>query len=242
MTGPTIPLTTSGIFRVKQLLSAALTALAAAGAAPAPALADDNRIYLLQVAPDAGRSNTIFVDQSRATGSLVHGLSEALVPPDAAVTGTPGVQYGGDNSLEIDVRGQGNEVQLAQQGLPVDGTLFPGFGNTAAIFAPGTDQLAILGQLGDGNSAEITLRRDIGSTGELYQFGDRNTATLTVRGDGTRGVLIQEGTNLDSALTVRARGADVQYRLNGSNVSAPGGVVVVTNIGQGAPITITQSQ
>ncbi len=208
-----------------------------------PAAADGNQIYLLQAAPDAGGFNTALIDQRHATNGLVQGISNGLVPTGVVVPGTPAVQFGGENSLEIDLRGHGNEVQLSQQGLPLSGTLTPGFGNTALIIARGTDQLAMLSQMGDGNSAEITLRqRDAGSTAELYQFGDGNTGALRVRGDDTRGVLIQNGTNLDSALTVRARGAEVRYRLNGSNVAAPGGVVVMTNVSSGGPITITQTQ
>jgi hypothetical protein len=207
-----------------------------------PALAEDNRIYLLQVAPTPGLSNTIYVDQRRDSGALLHGLPGALMPDGINMAGTPAVQFGGNNSAEILMRGTRSEVQLSQQGLSQNGVPTPGFGNSAEILLRGTDQLAILDQMGNGNFANITLRPGDRTIGELHQNGDFNSGELVVRGNDTTAVLIQNGNNIDSALNVRALGANVVYRLNGNNISAPGGVVVVTNIGQSAPITITQTQ
>ena len=206
------------------------------------ALADENRIYLLQVSSNPGNGNTLFVDQSNATGSLVHGIAPELVPPNTLANGTPAVQFGSRNRATINLTGVGSEVRISQQGLPDNGSLTPGFSNRARVVSLGNNQVAELNQLGSNNTALIRLRPGDGTVGTLHQFGDENKGTLKIRGENTQGTLIQNGNNIDSALTVRARGADVTYKLNGNNISAPNGVVVVTNIGQVGPITITQTQ
>lgn len=223
---------------MKQFFATVVMALLGGQAAQA----DDNRIFLLQMAPAAGPGNTMFVDQRRAQNSVVRGGlggAEAMTP-DAEQA--PAVQYGSGNHAQVIVRATGSMVGLAQLGGALGSRLLPGDDNVAAIMVRGNDQTARLTQLGSGNRGEIDLRRGDGAHAALMQLGDDNAGDLQVRGADTTGTLIQNGSNIESALSVRAQGAHVTYRLNGSNIAASNGVVVVTNIGAAGPITITQSR
>lgn len=210
------------------------------------ALADSNQIYLLQLKTDSGESNTIYVDQSGAQETLIHGPSEAaqtaVLHGITQLRSSPALQYGTGNSAEVTLRGRGTELQLIQRGLPIAGAARPGHDNSAVVQTFGNDQLAFLFQNGDGNHATLTLRPGEGAMASLQQNGDLNRGAVTVQGTGTQGTMIQTGSNIHSALSVRARGAAVTYQVIGNNIAAPGGVSVSTNIGPGAPISIRQAR
>lgn len=222
--------------------------------AAATAQADNNSIIVLQEA-EAGAAvgNTLRVDQSGATNSLVAGAGLAagtnlatlspsnLLDGSEVLVGTveggllqrlplaPATQQGTGNSATIDVLGDGSFVGLSQTGSGNAGTLTAN-GGTALLFQNGT-----------GNQGTIDVTG--GALGSLVQEGNRNTGTVEVVGEGGEGLLAQLGDDNVTVLTIETMAnASPQVSLtvqgNGLTQTVPANVFTSS----GGQISIVQSQ
>ena len=198
-------------------LTAALgAALAMAGAAPS--VADANVLILLQESPaGSATGNTLVIDQSPASASLIAGavpLGGAVQSADPApVSDPPALQRGEGHVAGLTIAGLGGTALLTQQGA---GGAF-GFDNSATIEVTGTDALGVIEQSGNGN-----------------------TGTVRVSGDLASGTLIQRGNGNTMALEVTGHGASVVHEQIGNNMTADVPVQVFTNTG--GTIQITQTR
>lgn len=201
------------------------SAVVAAG----PVLGQDNELYLLQDSTSSpSQSNTLFVDQSLASSSLVAGDMAGDVPA---------TQVGGGNSGDIVVSGENVSVLFSQGAVDA-----PAFGNTASVTASGANVVATLGQTGLGNSATLSIGANattIDSSGTLIQTGNGNAGALSVDGTNMAGTLIQTGNNNVSDFAVSGRDSNVTYEIIGNGLStASTGPSVFTNAGT---VTVRQS-
>jgi hypothetical protein len=189
---------------------------------------DSNQVSILQ----NGSSNSLFTDQSQASGSLL-GLGQN---PFSGAAGTGLTQSGFGNSASITVSG-------AQPG----GGLADTIGN--AFLQQGSST--------GGNSATLNII-GTGSVGSVTQNGNSNSASLTAS-DGARGGIQQDGNGNIAGLSVSGPGVQVLYRQQGDGLTTGGtwsapGVVTVTTSGivglpggattgsTPSPITITQTK
>ncbi|MEP9374472.1 hypothetical protein [Mesorhizobium sp. KR1-2] len=194
--------------------------LAMAGTAGA---GNGNKLYLLQEKTFGTEGNTLSVDQSQANDSIIRGL----------VSGQPATQKGSGNRAELTIDGNGGRVQLLQ-----NNSISGGAGNSAVVNLSG-NALAILGQVGAGNTANLSVAGEL-AQGSIFQTGKFNNADLSVSGNRAKGLVTQIGNNITTGLSVTGTGTTVSYTVNGNNVTnAPGGgVQVYTN---GAAVSITQT-
>lgn len=187
------------------------------------AYSDQNTIFLIQETP-AGNApgNTLFVDQSAASGATVAGAPNGL---------SPARQTGSSNIGQITAAGQDLTVVFAQG----QNNAFAN-DNAAQIGLDGGNLLASLQQLGDGNSARLDIRGN-DNTGLITQTGNGNDGTLAVNGNGANGALIQTGDGNRTDLTVT--GASVTFEVVGDNLTFVGTNPSVTS--NGGTVTIRQS-
>ena len=191
---------------------------------------DNNQLFLLQESPSGSLTgNTLTVDQSEATGSLVSGLLDS---------GHPAIQRGSGNELEIEISGAGGSVRLLQDNSGSAG------GNSADIFVQ-QSAAASLSQIGDGNSASLNVNGLL-AEGAVVQDGLNNDANLTVVGNGASGEITQDGDENNAGLSVTGAGTSVSFTQAGNSMSytssydvnSSPGVQVISN---GATVTITQT-
>lgn len=182
---------------------------------------DDNTIYIKQDSLFALEGNTLTLDQSSVSNTLVAGAVDGSVPA---------LQEGGGNTANIDVTGDNAVIALLQSN-PIGGS-----GNSVDLSA-GTLATVLVNQVGIGNTGSVTVS-GLGNTGMLDQKGDGNNGSVDVSGLGTTGKLVQVGDGNDFGLTVGGRGTNVTYQQIGNNLSPVGaGPSVVSN---GGTVIITQ--
>lgn len=201
------------------LLSAVLVLLAGGTAFSG----SNNTIYVLQERSPGGAGNTLEVDQSSASNSLVRGLNE----------GEPAQQLGGGNTATLTIEGNGGVVELLQDTGSASGS-----GNIATI-GTSSNALGIVSQIGTANLATLEVSGTLAS-GSIFQNGIGNNAGLVVAGTEANGSITQNGNNNVTNLAVTGAGTSVDYTVNGNNLTnvPGGGVQVYTN---GATVTITQT-
>lgn len=204
-----------------------LTCLAVAVFSGGAALAQNNQILIEQIAPvGASVGNTLIVDQSAASNSLVAGAPngqnfELLVDQGTTTTGT------------ID----GNTINVFS--AEETATQF-GSGNRASIALRDNGTVAGLEQIGNGNFATIDVSGD-NAFGSIIQQGDRNRGTLTVAEAGGLGELIQIGNDNDTVLSVAGNpNSAVSFTVQGNGVTTNVPASVVTS--SGGQVTIIQRQ
>lgn len=187
------------------------------------AYSDQNTIFLIQETPAGNAAgNTLFVDQSAASGATVAGTPNGL---------SPARQTGSSNLGQITAAGQDLTVVFAQGQTNAFAN-----DNAAQIGLDGGNLLASLQQLGDGNSATLDIRGN-DNTGLITQTGNGNDGTLAVNGNGANGALIQTGDGNRTDLTVT--GASVTFEVVGDNLTFVGTNPSVTS--NGGTVTIRQS-
>src|SRR5690606_22320114 len=139
----------------------------------------------LQTAETGNAGNTLFVDQSDASNSLVVGLEGE---------GSPALQAGGDNSAMLTILGDGGTVRFLQRNSAAG----LGTGNRATVNL--TDSAtALLSQVGSMNKATLNVS-GIGAKGSIVQKGLRNDARLDVVGAGAENSITQNGDDNSTAL------------------------------------------
>ena len=222
-------------------------ALVISAAAVVSAVAGDNNgAFLIQVSPEGSyQGNTLSIDQSGASDSLVRGIGSQLIGtlPTlvlGAVAGsdpTFATQRGEANHATIKMTGNGGELQVLQRNFVVAPFLptQAGGGNTASLTTTG-DALGGLIQVGNGNTANMTL--DNGATGLIAQWGTSLSATLDVASNGS-GTVVQIGNNSSVGTVSVLSGNTVTYTQIGSNL-APGVSPQIYSTVPGS-ITITQT-
>jgi hypothetical protein len=207
---------------------------------------EGNTLRVLQESSSGSFSgNSLSVDQSRASNSLVLGPNQAMTSALEGKTLTlnglqfasdgpdrPALQRGEGNSATVVITGDGGQLQLLQDNSKA-GT---SSGNKAeATLAEGA--LGGVFQLGDGN--EATLKVDPLGKGLIAQNGNGNFANLVVHGGG-EGQIIQNGNANNQPLTVNSN-TTVMVTQNGNGlqpVGTTGIQVFSTNPGT---ISITQT-
>jgi hypothetical protein len=227
----------------------AVLACAALALSSAPVLAgDSNTVYILQNSSINGVGNTIYVDQSAATGSQVGGFSTVPVLSSTPVSSynsnttalnfpvdlaKPAEQLGGNNSAKITDSGVDDNISLYQNNTKPGS---PGSLNYAEITLSGLGSLGGVIQNGFANTAHLTASGPQ-SAGGIWQQGDHNDGTVNVSG-GAAALLVQNGSNNTNSLTAAGpSNSQINYIVNGNNFTA-GAAQVITN---GAAVTITQS-
>lgn len=191
------------------------------------ASADENRLFIIQDSSLVGGvGNTLFVDQSEASGSVITGDINASV-----LDQTPATQTGAGNSAQINISGVDGRVALNQ--TAPEGQIG---NNVANIDLSGLLATGVLTQSGIGNDGSLTVSGQ-GASASLEQLGDNNTGFVDVTGANAVGRLVQDGDNNDTGITVAGNGANVTVTQTGNNiVTAP---TVTTN---GGTVIINQTQ
>ena len=208
-----------------------LTALCSAAYA-----GSNNQITIEQT----GIGNNLTVDQSKATGSVVGGVSMSSANR-LSLTNTAR-QTGGGNTANLTIEDadgvSGGKIGLLQNNAS-QAAVGTSANNVAASVLGGG--LGLVSQIGGANVADLSVR-GLGATGTINQRGHRNNAGLTVSGTGANGVINQIGNDNALDLQVSGAGTTASYTLIGNNISdttaGGGGVQVISN---GATVTITQT-
>lgn len=186
-------------------------ALVAVALASSPVLADGNTVYLSQT----GDRNTISVDQSRASNSVVRGTGQAR-----GGSGNAAAQIGDGNAATIDVVGDGGDVRLLQRddGNRANITIE----TLAGALVPSSVSVM---QDGPGNESLVDIRGR-NSTGSVSQDGRDNYARLTVAGSNASGTVRQIGNRNNFGFEVGS-GTNVNFQQigNGFNSSTPFSVI-----------------
>ena len=215
------------------LLGAAVM-LASAGMASA----DGNSAYILQDSADPADGNSLTIDQTEATNSIVAGVRAPSDQNDENVINLDGIQ---DDDFLEGAPTSFNVFTLDEPFSPFNADLPAaqfGSGNTASLTAEGDGAYIGLYQDGNGNEGTILADGDR-ALASLYQLGNDNRGALTVSGNDAEGFLGQIGNNNDTSVSVDTNGASVSYRVegNGTTFALPASVVSTSGTGQ---ITITQ--
>ncbi|MFG6660969.1 hypothetical protein [Sulfitobacter sp. 915] len=178
--------------------------------------ADENRLYITQ---DSGlfdqSGNTIFVDQSLATNSIVLGVPDGVALNNGTIS----------------------PVDPANSPLTQIGSA-----NSATVNLSGAFSLGMLSQNGNGNNANINVS-GAGSIGAIRQTGDRNFGEVDVTGGGLTGILIQKGN--DNAQVLNVTNANVIWTQNGDNIALGSGVPGLTPpsvVSNGGTVIVTQTK
>lgn len=212
------------------------------------AAGDNNELYVIQKSPVGTLSgNTLEVDQSAASGSLVRGLNANLIGPfpafllsKAGVDPQFALQRGENNAAKLTLTGAGGELQLLQSSNPL-AIWAPGLAtanNTATVTAD-TNALGGVAQIGTNNTATVDL--GLSAQGLVVQLGSQLTTNLQVEQGGT-GQVIQIGTNNNTGLVTVPVGGNVTVELIGNNIAPAGqGGVQVLSTSNPGNITITQT-
>ena len=212
-------------------LSAAALACALTGAA----FAQDGNVIIIEQISDGGGGNTLIVDQSKASNSLVAGVPSdnpfGLSNDPITDTGNFivfGATAGGQNAVTT-VSGDSRATQ--------DGSL-----NSAVITLAGNGSFAGLEQFGVDNKATINVTGDFAG-GIIVQDGDDNIGSVSVQENGGFGELIQLGDGNETSFAVSGSpDASVSWTIEGNNVSTSANIPasIVTN--SGGQVTIVQRQ
>lgn len=182
-----------------------------------PSLAGDgNSVSILQ----SGSNNSLFTDQSNASGSLLGDGTSPLT------------QSGFDNSATITVNGGAGGSALSgaigsaflQQGSLTQ----PGNGNIASITVNGVGSVGSIVQMGNQNDASLTVSD--GAQGTIKQIGNKNSAGLNLSGSPLSVTYIQQGNNLTTGPGITI-----------TSTSMPGLPAGTTITGAAPAITITQT-
>ncbi|MFY0734917.1 MULTISPECIES: hypothetical protein [Aurantimonas] len=238
------------------LLGSAIAALAM-WSAVVPASAEDNTLTILQT----GTGNSLFVDQSQASGSTVGGLSlgrfGSLLSLDESSS-----QLGGNNRATItvtddgaDAVANGGEVYLYQNNTgQTVGATQPGGArvgnldgaNVATINALNGSN-ALVGQYGVGNNATVNVTGPLSGTltggeainGTVIQVGNGNLGSVNA-GAGTQGTVVQLGSGNTNELNIEGSppGTSVVYTQIGNNLTPGTSAQVFTTV----PGTVTVTQ
>lgn len=189
----------------------------------------NNELFIIQNSgsASAGQGNTLFVDQSAATGSWVGGsLSD---------DSTRARQIGQGNEADIQIVGSGGQVALNQISADTGGIA----GNSGDIDLAGSNARASLFQDGSDNSGTLFVNGE-NAFGSLKQVGDSNIGEMRVIGDSARGTLKQSGNNITGRFKVTGTtGTDVTVIQRGDNLQNPpevtsnGGTVIITQTASG---------
>ncbi len=182
----------------------------------------ENSVYLLQeTSPTGGLGNTLTVNQSSASNSLVAGNTSRT---------RPAIQRGTSNSGTITVAKKNANVIFLQGNLNPTSSW-----NSATVNITGADALALLQQNGLNNTGLIEVSGRWAS-GSLIQIGEGNNGTVTVSGESSSGLLVQDGDK--NVYSLNVSGGDVSYTIIGSGVTSSTSPQVYSN---GGTVTITQT-
>ena len=187
--------------------------LLAFGLAVGGAAAQSNTLTIRQ----SGDGNTLTVDQSRASGSAVGGLTVTGPVPQTFVQiierpETRQVDRDGTLVTETFTARETQSVVLdtlgasPQRGVPARQL---GAGNEATLNVTGLEGFVGLlqdsGSARTGNTATVNLAG--GGEALVGQLGSTNTATLNVATGALGGTILQDGTGNDATLNVTGSGA-----------------------------------
>lgn len=201
------------------VLVSALLALSLSGAAAHAG--ENNVLFIEQDAVGTGIGNTLFVDQSSASDSLVAG----------DLDGNAAALQRGGNTASVTLDGIGAAVALNQ--VNPTGAAF----NTATIEG-GTLASILIDQQGVGNNGTLNVGAG-DNTGQLFQIGNGNTGVVSVDGQDSSGTLRQVGNDNTSDLVVSGTGVSVDYTQNGNGLTSSVPAQVFSNAGT---VTITQTR
>ncbi|TMM51861.1 hypothetical protein [Sulfitobacter sabulilitoris] len=197
------------------LASAAVLLMAGAS------FADGNKLFITQDSSLAGAvGNTLFVDQSRADGSIVSGALGS--------TSTSATQTGPGNAADIRISGSQGQVALNQ----TSSVYLPQNGNSANVDLGGLLATGVITQTGISNSGGITVD-GLRASGLLEQTGNGNVGSVEVSGTDAFGRLVQTGNNNNTGLVVTGANTNVTLTQTGSNITAAptvasnGGTVII---------------
>lgn len=186
------------------------------------AAGDNNTLYVTQESGIGGLSNTLTVDQSGATGSVVTG------------TGGAATQIGGGNVGTITLTGADASVMFNQNNdNPGDGT------NTAEITGGNLAEI-VLNQDGYGNVGTLEIE-GFNNSGSLTQNGNENLGTVKILGDasGTTAELIQNGDGNQYSLEAVGNSTSIQWTQHGNGNATSVPASVTTNAGT---VIVTQTR
>lgn len=187
---------------------------------------DGNQIYILQQNTSGfAIGNTLEVDQSQASGSIVAGTFDPVT--DGAPQ--PALQDGINNIGRLVISGNAGQAVLLQSGT----------GNDASLTLSGALGMAALEQSGISNIASLTVEGN-DAKGIIQQDGNRNDGQLTVSGAGASGKLVQQGNDNQFGFSVIGPNASGTYTAIGNNMTPAGAAPMV--ISNGGSVTITQTQ
>lgn len=246
---------------IRKMLLLAAAGFVSLGLVTASHAGSENEVYIEQrSSSDALSGNSLQIDQSGATNSLVIGPNSSLV--DAVQNWTPNGGQLLENSpnLLLSVEAGSNASLLSSnRGLAASRALQDGGNNSASITLEGTGGEVQLRQINTGsalNTANITSNG--ASLGGVLQQGSGNAATLSLNsgtglisqsgtdltaelrvGSGGNGQIVQSGTGLDTGVVV-VEGGSVTYTQIGNN-AAPAGTPLTVSTNPGSNISITQT-
>lgn len=176
------------------------------------ALAEGNKLFIIQ----NGSGNDLTIDQSRANGSIVGGVSEdgsALVPDEDSAA----VQEGDGNRVDVVIEGDDGRAFFSQR----SGAPLAGVSNDATISVTDGSTASIL-QDGSGNVADLNVSGE-GTLGSIFQRGFGNESGLTVSGSATSASVIQRGNgNVATDLEVNTSGTNFVLEQIGDGLNANG--------------------
>lgn len=233
---------------VSRYFPSSLAVACALAAATSAFAGDGNVLRVIQTSPSGpGVGNSLFVDQSAASGSLLTGptddttskvLSQEFGHADLVSsrgnTALAATQTGSGNSATITMTGNGGELQLLQDND--SSSTVTQAGNRATVNLDGNALGAVI-QIGDNNLAEVDL--EAGARGLVAQTGIGNSGELKV-GEGGSAELVQNG-NLNRYPVQVQPNTTVTVTQNGNGlqpVGVQGVQVFSTNPGT---ISITQT-
>lgn len=212
------------------ILLAALCGAAYAG--------ENNQITITQ----DGLSNSLTVDQSKASNSIVGGIG--LNGDNRLSLGSTAKQLGNGNTADLRITDDGG-LGGGQIGLYQSNSNQSGPSNNAVVSVLGNG-LGLVSQDGEGNTANVSVGGEnttgiVSQNGNLNSVGTLTKPGLNVTGKNASGSIIQNGNGNDTALTVFGDGTSVTYTATGDGMTSqvPGGVQVISN---GATVTITQTR
>lgn len=230
------------------IAGAAAFGLLAASAATAGNL---NEIYLLQ----EGDGNTLRVDQSGATGSLIAGPGQDTMNEINALSLDNKLQQTIDHisvqpplivpfEPQLDTIPVPRAVQRGQDNV-ASLVISSGAGGELQLLQDNTAEaidslqarfpnIDIVDSSGQGNRAIVTSTGD-NVLGGVIQQGGLNDATLDLAGSGATGLIVQFGTNLDADLSVGVDATGQIVQIGNNNRTGP-----VSVEGLGAVATYTQ--
>ncbi len=219
--------------RILEGLGCAVLVTVCAGSA----VAQDGNVIVIE---QEGEANSLRVDQTRASNSLVAGVPAADSFGSAADFG---LSLDPDEDAESFVvfgnviAANGNTLNIVDRGSSATQS---GTRNSASITLEGNGSFAGLEQLGDRNEATIDVNGN-SAGGIIVQSGNRNSGSVSVTENGAFGELIQIGSDNVTAFSVSGNpNASVSFTVQGDAISSSVPASVVTS--SGGQVTIVQRQ